>query len=367
MKIHSPPLRLLFTWLLLALASLLLHTRPTLALTPQKHSEIARLALTKHIRPSYEALVLATSALEKSMHSFCAKPNAQRRETIEQGFEKALLSWSRIDHIRFGPISQKNRISRFVFWPDHKNIGLKQVKKALRRKNKSVLSLKRLQGKSVALQGLSALEFLLYGKGRNKLAKKKSFRCAYAKTITKNLALMSRQTLQGWRDGSPFAQHFLHPNKDNPVYLKEDEITLALFLSFTTELKIVYHLKLGRPLGKSLKKSKPRRAAFWRSGLSYKVIEANMKGVADLFDRVFGTLVSRSDPGVEEGVLNDFEQVSRDLKGFTSPIQQAVYDKTARAGLLNLQKLVDQIKTSAGRAIIKAADLSMGFNALDGD
>lgn len=340
------------------------------ALTPKQHSEIARLALEKHIRPSYASLALAAGELEKGMSAFCAKPTPAGRKNIDAQFEKTLLTWSRIDHIRFGPIAEQNRINRFIFWPDHKSIGLRQVKKALRSHNDDVLDLQKLQNKSVALQGLTALEYLLYGTGSGRLgesSKDNRFRCAYAVTIAKNLVMISAQVVDGWREDSKFVQLYLHPREDSDIYQTPKEVTLALFLSFTTELKIVQLLKLERPLGKTAKRARPKRAALWRSKQVYNVIDANMAGLRTLFDKVFSNLIADSDPGVEEGVDLDFEQVHRDLMELKMPISEAVYNDTVRAKLKNLQTVVDQIKRDAGTAIIKATDLSMGFNALDGD
>ena len=343
---------------------------PSQALSPQQHKEIARLALTTHIRPGYTLLATNAGELERGMHTFCAQPTPENRSKIDQQFEKTLLSWSRIDHIRFGPIAKENRISRFLFWPDPKNIGLRQIKKALKKNNPDVLDVQKLQNKSVALQGLTALEYLLYGTGGEKIGaptKQARFRCAYAMAISKNLAKIAKEVVQEWRDGEKFVEIFLHPSESNDTYMAAKEVTLVLFLSFTTELKIVQHLKLSRPLGKSKQKARPKKAALWRSKLEYKVMDANMEGIRALFNKVFADLIAQTDPGVEEGVELDFEQIHRDLLAVPVPIQEAVYDAEQRAKLKNLFTSIERLKQSAGQAIIKAADISMGFNALDGD
>ena len=40
-------------------------------------------------------------------------------------------AWSYAEIIRFGPITENNRLERMLFWPDRKGIGLKQVQAAL--------------------------------------------------------------------------------------------------------------------------------------------------------------------------------------------------------------------------------------------
>ena len=346
------------------------YSAPSHALSPKQHNDIARLALTSHIRPSYLLLATAASDLEKAMQSFCALPTPANRNIIDQKFENTLLSWSRIDHIRFGPIAKENRISRFLFWPDPKNIGLRQIKKALKKMNADVLDVQKLQNKSVALQGLATLEYLLFGSGGDMIgesSKEARFRCAYAIAVTRNLANIAKVVVQEWRAGEAFVETFLEPGENNETYMAAKEVTLVLFLSFTTELKIVQHLKISRPLGMNNKKPRPKKAAFWRSKLEYKVMDANMAGIRALFNKVFAGLVSRTDPGVEEGVDLDFEQVHQDLLAISMPIREAVGNKEQRARLKNMFTNIDRIKREAGRAIIKATDISMGFNALDGD
>ena len=64
-----------------------------------------------------------------------------------------------------GRSRRKTRLERILFWPDRKSIGLKQVQAALAAKDTSITDAGKLKGKSVAVQGLGALEFLLVRDG----------------------------------------------------------------------------------------------------------------------------------------------------------------------------------------------------------
>ncbi len=71
-----------------------------------------------------------------------------------------------------------------LFWPDRKGTGLKQVQAALASKDPTAADAAQLAGKSVAMQGLGALEFVLYGTGSEELATAgESYRCAYGAAI----------------------------------------------------------------------------------------------------------------------------------------------------------------------------------------
>jgi predicted lipoprotein len=67
--------------------------------------------------------------------------------------------------IRFGPVTEENRLERILFWPDRKGIGLKQVQAAIAGEDATAADPQTLPGKSVAMQGLGALEFVLFGTG----------------------------------------------------------------------------------------------------------------------------------------------------------------------------------------------------------
>src|SRR5262249_34694308 len=75
----------------------------------------------------------------------------------------------RTEHLRFGSITDKNRFERVLYWPDRQRIGERQVAQILSRRDPSALNAGELAKKSVAVQGLGALEVALYGKGSDTL------------------------------------------------------------------------------------------------------------------------------------------------------------------------------------------------------
>src|SRR6185312_7981565 len=104
------------------------------------------------------------------------------------------------------------------FWPDPKGLGLKQIQDILAKRDASVTEPDQLAGKSVALQGLPALEYLLYGDGSESLTEGNrvvdgqeplpqldsagDFRCSFALSIATNLERIARSVVEGWREGS---------------------------------------------------------------------------------------------------------------------------------------------------------------------
>ena len=97
--------------------------------------------------------------------ALCAAPSQQALDAARQSFGETVDAWSAIEIIRFGPVTEENRLERMLFWPDRKGTGLKQVQAALAAKDATATDAGSLASKSVAMQGLGALEFVLFGTG----------------------------------------------------------------------------------------------------------------------------------------------------------------------------------------------------------
>ena len=93
-----------------------------------------------------------------------------------------------------------------LFWPDRKGIGLKQVQAALADKDATAADPATLAGKSVAMQGLGALEFVLFGTGAETLAATgDAYRCAYGAAIAGNLETIAAELDDAWQAPDGFA------------------------------------------------------------------------------------------------------------------------------------------------------------------
>ena len=197
-----------------------------------------------------------------------------------------VATWGKVEPIRFGPVAEEHRYERIFYWPDPKGLGGRQVHEALAKQDQSVTDIGALKGKSVALQGLPALEELLYGDGAEALAKgtgAAAFRCRFAASIAANVAAMTKEIEQGWQDGAPYTKAYLEPGPDNAAYHTPKEVTLELFKTFNTGIETVRDQKMAKALGAKPEEARPQLAPFWRSGLSFANMADNLEGVRELF------------------------------------------------------------------------------------
>ena len=356
---------------------------------PPSHAEvdqaaIAHAALTAVIRPGYASLAKATGALSDQLDTLCLLPSASALGEAKAAFAATVVAWSKVEILRFGPVLQDHRYERLFYWPDPKGIGLKQVQDTLASRDDTTTLPDELAHKSVALQGLPALEFLLYGDGAEALAKADSvvagqdsspqaehgdaFRCAFALAVATNIDRIARSVVEDWREGSAYEKAFLGPVPEDPIYHAPKEVTLDLFKSFTAGIELVRDQKLGKPLGASPEDAKSRLAAFWRSGLSFANAAGNLDGVRVLFAKGgLAQIVAGESAGVENSILFDLDHAIEVLRGIDQPMAEVTENDDLRAKIEALRVALKGAAQTAGDMISRGAGLAFGFNAMDGD
>ncbi|MBC8049924.1 MAG: hypothetical protein H7X92_07240, partial [Chitinophagales bacterium] len=265
----------------LALTAGALAQQPQAA--PSVNTEpLARKVINNYVRPAYAQLSDTAEALKSEIAGFCMAPSAAARSAINSAFERALLAWSGAEMIRFGPVLTANAHDRFAFWPDEKGLGLKQINAVLAARDETAATTDALSGKSVAVQGFTALEYLLYGAGADGLlaaTDEGRYRCRFASAIAGNIASLAEQVKAAWADDAAFPATLLSPKPEHPLYKSSRDVKLELFKAFTTGLQHIRDVKLARVLADNPQNAQPKRAPYWRSVLTFKVIEANLEAL----------------------------------------------------------------------------------------
>ena len=151
------------------------------------------------IRPGYAAFADAADEANSAMGDLCTLPAGENLEGAREAFADLVRAWSRIEFVQFGPVMEDNRGARILFFPDRRGIGLRQVQAILADKDESATTQAGLAEKSVAVQGLGALEYVLHGTGADALATKDGdFRCRFGKAITANLTKLGDAITADW-------------------------------------------------------------------------------------------------------------------------------------------------------------------------
>lgn len=335
------------------------------------HAGLARQTLERHIRPAYDRFAGTTDALGDRLAAYCAGPPDGNLAPVEGAFRGVVLAWSGVEHLRFGPVIEEHRYSRVLFWPDPRGIGIRQVERALRSEDPSVLSAESLKDKSVALQGLSALELILYGPYRDALAETgpaREHRCGYMQAIARNLSGIAEALKTAWSARHGYSKTFLEPGPDNPAYRSPREVTQEIAKAFQNGLEWVRDVKIAGPIGERGQKAARVDAPYARSRLSTESAIASVESLRQLFaEGGIAERVEAESPGMTGSVLFDLDLALKQIRAVGMPIDEAAGDPEAAGRLVAAGYPLE----NAGRVTLPvlsgAAGIIRGFNVSDGD
>lgn len=324
--------------------------------------------LSSYISPSYEALASGFGALEQATATLCKAPSDMALNEARAAFRKSALTWSRIEWFRTGPAMAENRLERILFYPDRKSTGLKQVQRALAREDADVVAPDALAGKSVAMQGLGAYEFLVFGKGSEILATDQAaFRCAFADSVASNLINIASELQQGWEKGTPAATLFVKPGADNPLFRDDTEALNLVLGTMIHGLEAIRDIRIGGFL-REPGMDRPRSAVYRRAGLTMGSVVAGLQGLEALFnDSGIEQVLPEQDRDLADQLRFEFNQSIRTAEGLDRPLEDLLADETTRKRLVYLQLSIRFIIQRLNNEIAPAAGLVAGFSFGDGD
>ena len=342
------------------------------------HEGLALAALEHHIRPGYAAFATAANGLRSAAADLCAAPAPDKLSRARDAFKLAAFSWARIEHLNFGPVAESKRHERLVFWPDPKGLGRKQVTAIIETADETAFD-GRLAGKSIAVQGLTALDIVLFGDGSNGLEAadaKGSPRCRYAAALTSNIDTIARETSAAWAPGGAYEATWLKPGADNAAYLSPKETTQALLQSYVSGTEMVRDQRLKGQLGMQKIGAKALIPMFPNSQISIAYMRANIEGQRALLDDG-GFIARQTDPPMTDrakmantvlGSIN--EELTRAIeasKAAEKASPEPFADDAARTKLIAMGFPLKNAYVTGGQTIADQAGITLGFSALDGD
>jgi predicted lipoprotein len=321
------------------------------------------------IRPGIVGFARRTSGLVSSMEALCTAPSLVALSIASNKFRDTALAFARIELIRVGPIMEENRAERLLFWPDRKGIALRQVQGILAEKDETATDPVTLRDKSVAVQGLGALEFVLFGTDAETLTGQDgNFRCRFGLAIARNVETVAQELATGWYRPDGVAQHLLAPSAGNADYRTPIEALEELVGQLSHGLEAVRDTRINPFIATADKVANPKLALLWRSGLTVPMLQANVDGLRDLFIvSGVGLAVAEKDSGLANSIEFEFGNADRALALITSPVEQAVTDPKQAQALNYLVIVTQSLQTLIGEQLSTALGLSVGFSSLDGD
>jgi len=326
--------------------------------------------LVGYIRSGYVAMDAAAAELNASIGSLCGAPSEPGLEAARFAFRQSVDRWARMEWLRLGPVMSENRLERILFFPDRRGTGRKQVQAAIASRDDKVTSVNSLAGQSVAMQGLGALEYLLFGSGSEALSGTQAdHRCEFAQAAATNLVNLSQEIIAGWRDDTKLVPLFLDPAPGNPLFRTDQEALNLLLGQMIHGLEAIRDTRLSAFLNpEDPARDRPRSALFWRSGMTLPSVAANLEGLQALFDESGIEIVAKDvAPRLADTIRFEFSQAISTAQNLDGPVSELLADPVAREKLVYLHYAIKIIIDRFDQEFAQAGGLAVGFSFGDGD
>lgn len=350
---------------------------PAHAAQPKTHSQMVHDTVDHYIVPRFVKLRYSTNALSGRLKALCETPqDAAALKAVNDRFAEVVADWAGVEFVRFGPMSEGGRVERFAFWPDTRGILFRQLPPLLAKRDVSLLLPGALRPQSAAVQGIHALELILTDQKKPVTASDEdgSYRCRYAAAIGANLNDIANELVTAWEEPNGWRHRMYVPGSDNPIYPEPADAARDLVRALLTGLQLVQERQIQPRRDTMLGVPKTPRLPFERSGLGIVYLDAGVKALA-AFNDAFGIAgYAPTDKAWMKGwELRAFDLLVRDatsvpLAPALAPDPAKVDKDDATLRLVRQMRFhLNGLRHLIGRELAPAAELSIGFNELDGD
>ncbi|WP_374374216.1 imelysin family protein [Dongia sp.] len=307
------------------------------------------------VMPAFAQLAAASESLATAASAGCADPKAPDLITLQQAYHIAADAWADAQMFRLGPLADGQRAERFAYWPERRNIIDKQLSALLADDDTISLDAAKLGGSSVAVQGIPALERLLY---RDEPLPPTG--CAVIQAIAGNLVAIATEAQKAWQQAAA---------KPAPFAANPTEATTQFYTNLLTLLQIVADQKIGAPLGGDVAAAKPKSAEQWRSGRSLRNIRRNLAAAQNaLFGKGgFAALLTPEQSALADNLKKAFADAIAAAEKAGDDLPADVSDESRRHLATELLVKVNHLRDLLRQDVPPVIGITLGFNELDGD
>ncbi|MCP5205982.1 MAG: imelysin family protein [Hahellaceae bacterium] len=297
--------------------------------------------------PAYRDLANKSQVLNDSVVKAChpyKNVDIQQLADLQQQWRLAALQWSATQAYSGGPVAEPFRFWNVQFWPDKKDLVQQKFRPLLQNASERMLTPEELAQKSIALQGLGALEYLLFDQRFIGVNERNERWCNLLMATAFNLQQASTQTYTKWLEDR--ALWLYYDEEDDPQTQFSSKVG-TVFLGVLVALDVTKGRKLGEPLRLQQGKLTENPAniyffEYWRSGTSIQSIRAMLLALQKLY--------------ISEGGLRTFlfakERQLSDNDAQSSPPDAVALDASIKRGF--------ESALSLSNALLKTSDASEG-------
>jgi predicted lipoprotein len=319
------------------------------------------------VTPAFKTLAGETRKLAQAADDFAAQPSQDGFAALRVAYDSVSDAWMQAQFFRLGPLGAQQRTDRFEYWPEKRPIIDKQLNALLATAKPEALNAEKFAQASVAVQGLPALERLLYGDTARQVLSagpEQKARIAVIKAIAHNLDALAQEIAAAWEKVGDDPKLAAMPFTQDP-----NEAAAQLYAGLMTGLQVVSDQKIAGPRGQTIEKAKPKSAEQWRSGRSLKNVKLNLQGLrgAVLSPSGFAVLLKPDQASLKTEIAAAFDAALAAADAAPEPLDTAVADAEGRKKVGALLIAVNHVRDIMKQKVPAALGISLGFNELDGD
>ena len=340
-----------------------------LSIADTRYQSVLQNTLTHYIVPAYAELTQATGLLQQQIDTLCDDPSGKHLMAAQQAFQTTVQAWSGVEWFRLGPVMEAHRVERFFFFPDRKSIGLRQVQAALIRQDSALLDPHHLPQQSIALQGIGALDYLLFGTGADTLQTQGGYRCRLAGSISQNLYQIATHLHTDWQQNATLRADWLHPTATNPLF-RTGQAAMNRFIGLLIHgLEAIRDTRLQAFLRATPQQDRPKSAPLWRSQATLALITDGLTGLQRLFEQSQITMLLPPDMRqLANNIQFEFAQSIRVAHALSAtPVATLLSNPAQRDQLLQLQRNLQFLINRLNHELAPRLGLMAGFSFGDGD
>lgn len=325
--------------------------------------------IDKYVLPRFSDLAKTSGRLAAALEQTCSG-DRKAAAAVRKDYADAVLSWAAVEFLRFGPLSQVGRPERFDFWPDPRGVTQRQVMALVSKRDAGALDPTVLSKKSAAVQGLSALEVLLYDDahpitGDDEEAR---YRCGLARSMAQTTHALANEILTEWQGDGGWRRRMVAPRPDDARYKTAEEPAADFARALITGLQMIQDREIAPLIAAIPTPEKAPRLPFSRSGLSARYALSGVTSTKALYETMG---LARSVPSdkawMPRWIGAAFERLARDAPAAVEGIPGAKDNPDRTRDLRMVRFHIEGIRKLIGREIAPLAGLTIGFNELDGD
>ncbi len=325
--------------------------------------------IDSYLVPRFAELQTDAAKLATDLDATCnGKP--ERLTAARADFKRTVLAWAKVEFLRFGPLSVTGRPERFSFWPDPRGVMQRQLRALIAHRDPTALDAAALATKSAAIQGLPALEALLWDAKHPVTAADDDghYRCRLAVAVSQNLSNIARELSSGWAADGEWRHKMLEPGPQNATYKTPAEPPAEFARALITGLQMIQDRQVAPLIAAEETPDKAPRQPFALSGLSADYIAASIASSKALYEAMdLAASVPKSKEWMPRWVTTAFKRLAEDAPAALREMPGKGKDPARARNLRFLRFHVEGIRKLVGRELAPAAGLTIGFNELDGD